>query len=441
MAVRERICPCCGTSISGTLQDANTRKYGKMAAKFGIKQGGKFIAGTGATQAGAVIGASIGSIIPVVGTYVGAFVGAATAKIATDAAVDSIVDSAEEKYWEKKYKFTCPSCGCTFESDDLDDVRIISDTYDDKVRYLIPPYPDEPTKPQLPETDLQVYELDKLKETLFWMVEIALLPMIVLVPLYMLAWILCIFTFTLVDFTGTVGGWIGNCFLWDLAAVLFVLLGFGLYSLYQYSEKIKSYNYYAKYHYKSDMIEYETDMISYRRQCEIVSLKRNAFLQKPYIERVKCLRRHSGLHFHKTGYFHRNGSTWTEYLPFDQFGAWAYYTQISEDDRFYYIQNDFNQVAVPKSKDEYFYLLKNKEWQACYEPNITAKDRIKLAELNKSQSEELEREYADLDIVLPDDIVKQIEGIEVKRKFDPFGPVLIGLICLILIIFYSYSYF
>lgn len=74
-----------------------------------------------------------------------------------------------------------------------------------------------------------------------------------------------------------------------------------------------------------------------------------------------------GIYCYQGGYFVRDGMVWREYRPADKRGLWAEYDQNSADDNFFYISNESNKVAVPKSESERnVYLSKDGEWTPIY---------------------------------------------------------------------------
>ena len=73
------------------------------------------------------------------------------------------------------------------------------------------------------------------------------------------------------------------------------------------------------------------------------------------------------IYCYQGGYFVRDGLVWREYRPGDKRGLWAEYDQDSADDKFFYISNESNKVAVPKSESERsVYLSKDGEWKPAY---------------------------------------------------------------------------
>lgn len=73
------------------------------------------------------------------------------------------------------------------------------------------------------------------------------------------------------------------------------------------------------------------------------------------------------IYCYQGGYFVRDGLVWREYRPGDKRGLWAEYDQDSADDKFFYISNESDKVAVPKSESERsVYLSKDGEWTPIY---------------------------------------------------------------------------
>ena len=66
------------------------------------------------------------------------------------------------------------------------------------------------------------------------------------------------------------------------------------------------------------------------------------------------------------GYFVRDGNKWREYRPKDKHALWAEYTQYSEEDNYYHIQNSSCSVSVPKSKANKFYIYRDNKWDPIY---------------------------------------------------------------------------
>lgn len=74
-----------------------------------------------------------------------------------------------------------------------------------------------------------------------------------------------------------------------------------------------------------------------------------------------------GIYCYQGGYFVRDGMVWREYRPGDKHGLWAEYDQNNTDDKFFYISNESNKVAIPKSENERsVYLSKDGEWTPIY---------------------------------------------------------------------------
>lgn len=74
-----------------------------------------------------------------------------------------------------------------------------------------------------------------------------------------------------------------------------------------------------------------------------------------------------GIYCYRGGYFVRDGLSWREYRPGDKRDLWAEYDQTSADERFFYISNENNRVAIPKAENnESVYLSKDGEWRPIY---------------------------------------------------------------------------
>lgn len=69
-----------------------------------------------------------------------------------------------------------------------------------------------------------------------------------------------------------------------------------------------------------------------------------------------------------TGYYVRDKKKWRLYLPDKKQGLWTDFDQYDEDEKFFYLNNDFDKVCVPKRADlKCFLWNKNsKSWEANY---------------------------------------------------------------------------
>ena len=70
----------------------------------------------------------------------------------------------------------------------------------------------------------------------------------------------------------------------------------------------------------------------------------------------------------ENGYYVRDKKKWRLYLPDKKQGLWTDFDQYDEDEKFFYLNNDFDKVCVPKRADlKCFLWNKNsKSWEANY---------------------------------------------------------------------------
>jgi hypothetical protein len=72
-----------------------------------------------------------------------------------------------------------------------------------------------------------------------------------------------------------------------------------------------------------------------------------------------------------SGYFIKDGDKWNLYLNKNPSQFWSSYTQYKLDDKYYYINNDSDKIAIPRNKGNNIFWWRNNDWVTLYNPQGT----------------------------------------------------------------------